>query len=103
MSAHLLRILLCSISLGFAAVSARAATRTIVFFGDSLTAGYGLDDPASDAFPAQIEKKIEAAKLDWRVVNAGLSGETTAAGLRRGGCVFRWRGGFFVLPPPWPD
>ena len=35
------------------------APRTIVFFGDSLTAGYGLDDPSTEAFPAYIEEKID--------------------------------------------
>ncbi len=60
-----------------------AATRTIVFFGDSLSAGYGLADAADEAFPALIQRKITAAKLAYRVVNAGLSGDTTAGGLRR--------------------
>src|SRR5215468_7946338 len=55
--------------------------KTILCFGDSLTAGYGLD-PAQ-AFPAVIQEKINARGWDFRVVNAGLSGETTAGGLRR--------------------
>jgi acyl-CoA thioesterase-1 len=55
--------------------------KTILFFGDSLTAGYGLD-PAQ-AFPAVIQAKIHARGWDFRVINAGLSGETTAGGLRR--------------------
>ena len=54
---------------------------TILFFGDSLTAGYGLD-PAQ-AFPAVIQEKIKARGWDFHVINAGLSGETTAGGLRR--------------------
>lgn len=62
---------------------AAGPTRTIVFFGDSLTAGYGLADPATEAYPALIQQKIDAARLPWRVVNAGLSGETTSGGLRR--------------------
>ncbi len=74
-----------------------AAPRTIIFFGDSLTAGYGLDDPASDAYPALIQKKIEAAHLPWRVVNAGLSGETTSGGLRRVDWVLRQPVDIFVL------
>src|SRR5688572_29908376 len=76
---------------------AGAAPRTIVFFGDSLTAGYGLDEPAQDAFPGLIQKKIETAGLDWRVVNAGLSGETTAAGLRRVDWILRQHVDIFVL------
>ena len=84
--------------LALAAGSLRAAEpRTLVFFGDSLTAGYGLDDPASEAYPALIQEKIDAAKLPWRVVNAGLSGETTAGGLRRVEWVLRQPADLFVL------
>ncbi|MSU51816.1 MAG: arylesterase [Opitutaceae bacterium] len=70
---------------------------TMVFFGDSLTEGYGLDNPASEAYPALIQKKIDAARLPWRVVNAGLSGETTAAGLRRTDWILRRPVDLFVL------
>jgi len=55
--------------------------RTILFLGDSLTAGYGLEQ--SQAFPALIRQKIESEKLPYDVINAGLSGETSAGGLRR--------------------
>ena len=74
-----------------------AEPRTIVFFGDSLTAGYGLDDPADEAYPALIQKKISAAGLAWRVVNAGLSGETTSGGLRRVDWILRQPVDVFVL------
>src|SRR5436190_17559766 len=85
-------------SLAVAALSLRAeATHTVVFFGDSLTAGYGLDDPASEAYPALIQEKITAAHLPWRVVNAGLSGETTAGGLRRVEWILRQPADVFVL------
>jgi acyl-CoA thioesterase-1 len=73
------------------------AGRTILFFGDSLTAGYGLANPAAEAYPARIQEKITAAGLGWRVVNAGLSGETTAGGLRRVDWVLRQPVDFFVL------
>lgn len=64
--------------------SAHAADRkTIVFIGDSLTAGYGLENPSAQAYPALIQEKIDSARLPYRVVNAGLSGDTTAGGLRR--------------------
>ena len=72
-----------------------AETKTIVFFGDSLTAGYGLDP--DDAYPALIQQKISAAGLPWRVVNAGLSGETTAGGLRRLDWILRQRVDMFVI------
>jgi acyl-CoA thioesterase-1 len=83
---------------GFIATSLRAAdVRTLVFFGDSLTAGYGLDDPSSEAYPALIQEKITVAGLDWRVVNAGLSGETTSGGLRRVDWILRQPVDIFVL------
>lgn len=53
----------------------------IVFFGNSLSAGYGLDP--TEAFPAVIQEKIDSLKLPYKVVNAGLSGETTAGGKGR--------------------
>ena len=53
----------------------------IVFLGDSLTAGLGL--PADQSYPALIGEKLEARGLDYEVVNAGVSGDTTAGGLRR--------------------
>ncbi len=53
----------------------------IVAFGDSLTAGYGL--PPSDSYPAQLQKLLDDQGYQYEVVNAGVSGETTAGGLRR--------------------
>lgn len=53
----------------------------IVAFGDSLTAGYGL--PPGEAFPAQLEKALQEKGLAIEVINAGVSGDTTAAGLQR--------------------
>ena len=55
--------------------------RTVLFLGNSLTAGFGV--PQDSAFPALIQAKIDSAGLPWRVVNGGLSGETSAGGLRR--------------------
>jgi len=55
--------------------------KSIVILGDSLAAGYGLDP--SEAFPAILQRRIDAANLPFQVVNAGLSGDTTAGGLRR--------------------
>jgi acyl-CoA thioesterase I len=54
---------------------------SILFLGTSLTAGYGLDP--EQAYPALIQKKIDSAGLDYRVINAGVSGETSAGALRR--------------------
>ena len=85
--------------LGLILGMARAAgqERTIVFFGDSLTAGYGLTDPDTQSYPAQLQRKIDAAHLHWHVVNAGLSGETSAGGLRRIDWVLRQPVDVFVL------
>ncbi len=55
--------------------------KVILFLGDSLSAGFGLD--VAQAFPSLIQEKIQQEKLPFKVVNAGLSGETTAGGLRR--------------------
>ncbi|MCP5531237.1 MAG: arylesterase [Opitutaceae bacterium] len=78
----MMRFLFCFLIFGLVHLSP-AATKTIVCLGDSLTAGYGLPNPAAQAYPALIQDKIDAAKLPWRVVNAGISGDTTAGGLRR--------------------
>ena len=59
----------------------KARKRTILFLGDSLTSGYGLS--AEVAFPAVIQAKIDSLGLGYKVVNAGISGETTSAGLSR--------------------
>lgn len=53
----------------------------IVAFGDSLTAGYGL--PESASYPSLLNKKLAADGFEYDVVNAGVSGDTTAGGLRR--------------------
>jgi acyl-CoA thioesterase-1 len=63
------------------AQSAPSATRTIVAFGDSLTSGHGL--PLEQAFPAVLERRLRAQGLPFRVVNHGVSGDTTADGARR--------------------
>ena len=59
----------------------KAKSKNILFFGNSLTAGYGID-PA-DAFVGIIEKRIDSIGFDYDVINAGVSGETTAGGLGR--------------------
>lgn len=56
-------------------------TKTILFFGDSLTAGYGLS--VDEAFPALIQKQLNQKDRPVKVVNAGLSGETSAGGFSR--------------------
>ena len=70
--------------------------KVIVFFGNSLAAGYGLDNTA-DAFPNRIGARIDSLGLPYRVVNAGLSGETTAGGRSRVGWILRNPADIFVL------
>ncbi len=71
-------------------------TKTILFFGDSLTAGYGLDD-SNDAYPSLVQSKIDSLNLDYTVINSGLSGETTSGGLSRVGWVLSQHIDVFVL------
>ena len=58
-----------------------STNKSVVFLGDSLTAGYGVKQ--AEAFPALIAEKIRAAQLPYDLENAGVSGDTTAGGLRR--------------------
>ncbi|MFT3701716.1 MAG: arylesterase [Agriterribacter sp.] len=76
-------------------VDASAKKKTIVFFGNSLTAGYGVDP--SEAFPALIQKKIDSLQLSYTVINAGVSGETTAGGNSRVDWILKQPVAVFVL------
>jgi len=69
--------------------------KTIVFFGNSLTAGYGLEE--GESFTDIILQKIKDANLNYDVVNAGLSGETTAGGLNRLDWILNQSMDIFVL------
>jgi acyl-CoA thioesterase I len=66
-----------------AAAPAPAASSVprVVFLGDSLTAGYGLN--VDEAYPALLERRIKAQGLNYQIVNAGVSGDTSAGGLSR--------------------
>ncbi len=66
----------------FMAISIQAQEKkSILIFGDSITAGYGVTP--DQAFPAIIQEKVDSLGLDYEVINGGLSGETSAGGLRR--------------------
>lgn len=69
--------------------------KVIVFFGNSLTAGYRLD--LSEAFPALIQDRVDSLGLNYRCINAGLSGETTASGNSRVDWVLKNEVDIFVL------
>lgn len=74
---------------------AAAPPKVILFYGDSLTAGYGLSQ--EEAFPAIIQKKLSDQGKSIKVVNAGLSGETSAGGLNRLDWVLKQPVDIFVL------
>ena len=77
-----MRLLLAALAVALPLVQPAAATeRVIVAFGDSLTAGLGV--APDNSYPAQLQAKLRAEGYDYRVVNAGASGDTTAGGLRR--------------------
>ncbi len=71
------------------------AKKTIVFFGNSLTAGYGVEP--SEAYPELLQQRLDSLGLNFEVVNAGVSGETTAAGNSRIAWVLRQQVDVFVL------
>ncbi len=68
---------------------------TIVAVGDSLTAGLGVNE--EDAYPAVLEKKLRAAGCNWRVVNAGISGETSSGTLSRVNWVLKLKPDIVIL------
>ncbi len=80
---------------GPAAAAPADSSQVILFFGDSLTAGYGLDQ--NQAFPALIQDRLDSLGWNFQAVNAGLSGDTSAAGLRRINWILKRRVDVFVL------
>ncbi len=79
-----------------AAANAAKTRKTILFFGNSLTAGYGLDDP-KQAFAGLVQARIDSLGLPWQVVNAGVSGETTAGGEGRIDWILKQPVDIFIL------
>ena len=84
-------VVLLAAGIGLAA----SPSRVVMFIGDSLTSGYGLEP--SLAFPALIQEKINARGWNFKVVNAGQSGDTTAGGLSRMDWLLRSRIDVLVL------
>ncbi len=79
-----------------AEASTAKSQAAILFFGDSITAGLGVEP--DEAYPALIEQRVDSLHLPYTVVNAGLSGETSAGGRSRVGWVLsRQPVGVFVL------
>ncbi|MDG1040959.1 MAG: arylesterase [Polaribacter sp.] len=77
-------------------ISEKVISKNILFFGDSLTAGYGLED-VEDAFPGIIQTKIDSLSLDYNVINSGVSGETSAGGKSRIDWVLNQNIDVFIL------
>ena len=75
---------------------AKKKTKTILFFGNSLTAAYGLDDPTK-GFAGLTQKRIDSLGLDYKVVNAGVSGETSAGGNSRIDWILKQPVDVFIL------
>ena len=69
--------------------------KVILFYGNSLTAAYGLD--VKEGFPNRIQQKLDSLGLDYQVINSGLSGETTSGGLNRLDWVLNQPVDIFVL------
>jgi len=78
-----------------AAVSATDDRPRIVAFGDSLTAGLGV--AAEDAYPSQLQRRLDRDGFRYRVINAGVSGDTTAGGVRRMAWVLKSRPQIVIL------
>lgn len=78
-----------------APLAQKALKGTIVAVGDSLTAGYGVNE--TDTYPAQLEKKLQAAGFNWQVVNAGISGETSSGTLSRVSWVLKLKPDVVIL------
>jgi acyl-CoA thioesterase-1 len=74
-------LIACCGAVAPSAIAAEPGRKTIVVLGDSIASGSGVD--LTEAFPSLLAKRIEEKKLPYEVVNAGVSGDTTAGGVRR--------------------
>ena len=88
-------LLLLAALVSSAPLPAAAAPKAILILGDSLAAGYGVDP--DQAWPALLQKKIDAAGLKFKVLNAGVSGDTTADGLQRVDWLLRRKADVLLL------
>jgi len=74
----------------------KSSKKTILCFGNSLTAGYGLEDE-KEAWPSLLQNRLDEKGMNYTVVNAGLSGETSSGGLNRINWVLRTPVDIFIL------
>jgi acyl-CoA thioesterase I len=82
-----MKALLAALALLLVAAPVHAATHVIAILGDSLTAGLGVTP--DESYPALLEARLKREGYDYRVVNAGVSGDTSSGGLRRLDWVLR--------------
>jgi acyl-CoA thioesterase-1 len=75
--------------------SQKGDDKVILFFGDSLTAGYGLD--TTEAYPALIQQKLDSLDYNYNIINAGLSGDTSASGKSRIDWILKQEVDIFIL------
>lgn len=87
-------IVLCAFLIVFN-TSSVFGQKNILIFGDSITSGYGLTE--EQAYPALIQDRIDSLGMDHNVINAGLSGETTAGGARRVDWILQQEVDIFLL------
>ncbi|MBQ0769271.1 MAG: arylesterase [Bizionia sp.] len=74
----------------------KIADKTILCFGDSITAGYGLDD-TNTAYTGVLQQRLDSLNLKYTVINSGVSGETTAGGRSRIDWVIKQKPTIFLL------
>lgn len=95
LSRHIKVLAAATVLLATPALAQDAPEKTLMVFGDSLVAGYGI--PYDQSFPAQLEKKLRAEGHNIRVVNAGVSGDTTSGGLTRLDFALSQNPDYFIL------
>jgi acyl-CoA thioesterase-1 len=91
----LLSLLTLMLSFEYVGADEIAEKKTIVFLGDSLTAGFGVE--SEESYPSRIQEKIERAMLQYTVINAGISGDTSAGGLARINWILKNDPDIFIL------
>ncbi len=91
----LVSLIVLVLQLAAGAAPAAASERVIVAFGDSLTAGLGV--PVAQTYPARLGERLRREGYDYKVVNAGVSGDTTAGGLRRVDWALRLKPDIVIL------
>ena len=88
-------VAVCWLAMSALLIGAEAERKTVVILGDSIAAGYGVE--AAESFPDLLQQRLAEKKLPWEIVNAGVSGDTTAGGVRRMPWLLRRRMDVLVI------